>query len=83
MREEIVRAAIQLKTGEVISLPAPMRHHHIIAHMHKMGVCRLGSKQGFLTNMDRFVDRKEAATIARLTGKVRSNIKVLFSEDLW
>ena len=40
-------------------------------------------KQGFITNKDRFVDRKEAAQIAYKCGQISKEQKTLFSEDLW
>lgn len=43
--------------------------------------------QGFLTNRNRFVDRKEAAQIALATGQVKAeelgNYTDLFSEHVW
>jgi hypothetical protein len=39
--------------------------------------------QGFLTNTDRFVDRKEAAQIALDSGQIKEEVKKLFSEDLY
>lgn len=44
-------------------------------------------EQGFLTNTDRFVDRKEAAQIAMKKNQIldlsRFNENHLYSEDLW
>jgi hypothetical protein len=39
--------------------------------------------QGFLTDKNRFVDRKEAAKIALDTGQIKKSLKHLFSEDLY
>lgn len=42
--------------------------------------------QGFLTNKNRFVDRKEAAKIALQTGqidKLTNSSEILYSEDLY
>lgn len=41
------------------------------------------SVQGFLTNKNRFVDRKEAGKIAYDAGQTKKLITYLFSEDLW
>jgi len=40
-------------------------------------------KQGFLTNQNRFVDRKEGAIIAHQAGQIKEKIKTLYSEDLY
>lgn len=40
-------------------------------------------KQGFLTSMGRFVDRKEAAVIAHRSLQTTTQKKQLFSEDLY
>ncbi len=39
--------------------------------------------QGFLTSLDRFVDRKEAGEIAYLAGQIDKITDSLFSEDLY
>lgn len=42
--------------------------------------------QGFITNMDRFVDRHEAYGIARDAGQIQRDLlghETLTSEDLW
>jgi hypothetical protein len=41
------------------------------------------SVQGFLTNWNRFVDRKEGGEIAFKAGQTDNLIGHLFSEDLW
>jgi hypothetical protein len=40
-------------------------------------------EQGFLTNTDRFVSRKEAAKIAFDYGQIKDETKRLYSEDLY
>lgn len=39
--------------------------------------------QGFLTNLNRFVDRKEAAQIAFAAGQIKHEQITLFSEDIY
>jgi len=39
--------------------------------------------QGFLTNLNRFVDRKEAAIIATNAKQINTVTETLFSEDLY
>ena len=39
--------------------------------------------QGFLTNTDRFVDRKEAGKIAFEANQIKQQTERLFSEDLY
>lgn len=40
-------------------------------------------EQGFLTNTNRFVDRKEAAIIAFAASQIDTQIEILYSEDLY
>ena len=40
-------------------------------------------EQGFLTNTNRFVDRKEGGKIAFDAGQIKEETKMLFSEDLY
>lgn len=42
-----------------------------------------GKNQGFLTSRGRFVDRVEAAEIAKAAGQTTSEKGALFSEDLY
>jgi hypothetical protein len=86
--EMIVRAAIRYD-GTVYSLPAPARHHNVIALMIRDGLpnesCAIHN-QGFVTSTDRFVDRYEAFRIARAAGQLwRSPTPpdMLTSEDVW
>lgn len=44
---------------------------------------RIEKEQGFLTNKDRFVDRKEAALIAIQQGQILKIVKELDSSDLF
>ena len=84
--EFIISAAVQHE--EVIfSLPRPNRHYHIVHKMYDMGLPKTAQQhQGFLTTTGRFLDRKEAATLALSNGQI-SKLKFvsdeLFSEDLW
>jgi len=66
------------------------RHHHCLHQMcamtgkaqHEVG----GEVQGFLTNFNRFVDRKEAATIALESNQIEKltfSKKDLYSEDIY
>lgn len=39
--------------------------------------------QGFITSLDRFVDRQEGAAIAFDAGQINENKQTLYSEDLY
>lgn len=75
----------------IYTQPAPARHHHILHSMpssHIDGGTVGEHAQGFITSTGRFVDRKEAMTIAFLSGQVKPEtimrkVPDLFSEDLW
>jgi hypothetical protein len=77
-----------IKTGIVI---AGRRHHNCIMTAHDLSKGILKQKtqvQGFITNTDKFVDRKEAFQIAKkarqfLMPIVEGGTETLISEDLW
>lgn len=95
-RTRIIRACIRHE-GRLWHAPPPLRHHHVMARMreHDLGVEAMHD-QGFLaaevvdgeirTNTARFVDRAEAAAIARAAGQlIREPTPPdnLTSEDVW
>ncbi len=61
------------------------RHHNALMTLFEFAKEPKGEKvkQGFLTNTDRFVTRKEAAQIAYKCGQITKEQNTLFSEDLW
>lgn len=84
--EKIDRAAIR-HNGDVYVVLRPGRHHHIIRDMHARGLSAKATReQGFVTTTGRFVDRREAAAIAKAAGQIKEKTgpdDVLFSEDVW
>jgi hypothetical protein len=95
MSPRIVAAAIRTDDGVVHSVPAPGRHHHVIA---QIGLAKSeggvlvaqqlvsGDRQGFITDSGEFVGRKAALEIARAAGQIKRETAPqhgLFSEDLW
>src|SRR5688572_16305171 len=68
VREFILEVAVKTRTGVVISLPRPARHFHVRDFIiWELGFDRwvfIKSKQGFITNTGRFVDRREAWVLA-------------------
>ena len=102
MREYILCAAIWFYDGKKYSSqPANVttglvlcghRHHCIfpqigglVPERHQLGIYE--KEQGFLTNLNRFVDRREGLRIARAAGQVLVESEVrgdrLHSEDLY
>lgn len=64
------------------------RHHNCFAILSEItasrGIIRKDRViQGFLTNIDRFVDRKEAMKIATVSGIIIKKGSILTSEDLY
>lgn len=62
------------------------RHHNVFATLTALSIDRRNighAVQGFVTNEDRFVDRKEAAIIAHKAGQIAAQINILTSEDLY
>lgn len=84
--ERILSAAVLLY-GVVMSLPAPARHHDILAKIRPLYLSPIGGDmQGFLTTTGRFVSRREAVAIATAAGQIdepKFQPNALFSEDLW
>ena len=83
----IIAAAMKIN-DRVRALPAPARHHHIIA-MWPMPENKHG-EQGFIDDYLGFVDRKKAYKIAKSQGQLEGRVKTgnqndgkLYSEDLW
>ena len=82
---EYVHQPFNIKSGFVI---CGHRHHNcfnimsIISndiHNH----VKFEKEQGFLTNLNRFVDRKEGAEIAYKAGQTKTLLTRLYSEDLY
>ena len=87
--EKQIHGPKNIESGFVI---CGRRHHNCISIFAKMvgfpynenGLKLMNTEiQGFLTNTDRFVDRKEAAQIALDSGQIKEEVKKLFSEDLY
>lgn len=72
-----------IETGYVV---CGRRHHNcfaLLSYLADGGYIKDEKEQGFLTNTDRFVDRKEAVQIALASGQIQEPKHYLFSEDLW
>jgi len=82
----IVCVAIRDNTGHIWTLPRPNRHHSVIALMRLSGYNGSVRDQGFLDSNGSFVNRSEAAKIAKSANQIL-NCKMisstLTSEDLW
>ena len=79
----MIIAAACVIDGEVVSLPAPARHHDIIRRWPKPKHSH--GEQGFIDDKLGFVSRREAAGIALEQGQIEA-LKwpgQLYSEDLW
>lgn len=82
--EKIVAASILFR-GVACTLPPPARHHHVLLAIHALYPDDVigPDEQGFVTSTGRFVDRREAVSIARRAQQTSSDRMHLFSEDLW
>ncbi len=86
----ITHVAIRFR-GVVYSLPAPNRHHHVIAKIvQETGVDCVdghGDDQGFLDANGRYLTRKQALVCAEVYGQIKPGTVIranrLFSEDVW
>lgn len=88
-RTKLTHVAIRFR-GTVYSLPAPNRHHHVIAEILRQ--CPdvdhvYGDEQGFLDESGRFLNRRQALASAEMCGQLRPGVVIraerLFSEDVW
>ena len=96
MNETILCAAIWFEDGErnhhqpknitTGFVVCGRRHHNCIITLDVLGgelKEYIEHIQGFITNTDRFVDRKEAGYIAFNAGQIKKPNDYLFSEDLY
>lgn len=89
--ETITGVALLSAHGELYQLPAPNRHHDVIAMMVRDGEGEhaADAEQGFVTSADRFLDRRAALVLALSSGQIKEEdrpvpgLPELFSEDLW
>lgn len=83
----VVAAAIIGYDGKAYHVPAPGRHHDVIQLMVKLGhPTPIKGLQGFMLSDGRFVRRSKARVIAEERGQLlprHSNLKELYSEDVW
>ena len=86
MNENIKAVALKDSTGKIWTLPPPARHGNLFALLKDNGITHVGIKQGFITNLDRYVDRKEGYIIALAANQIKNTSApgdTLVSEDLW
>lgn len=69
-------------TNDILEIELGYRHHDIWRRF-PGELQRSPNAQGFYTSKGRFVDREEAANIARNSGQLKDNSVILFSEDLY
>lgn len=82
---EYVHQPFNIKSGFVIT---GHRHHNCFNIMSILSNdihnhVKFEKEQGFLTNLNRFVDRKEGAEIAYKAGQTKTLLTRLYSEDLY
>lgn len=89
-REIIVASAIRALNGDVYSVMKPGRHHHCIAMMHEHYASEVyisgnTDDNGFMTNTNRYIDRKEARELVIANGQAKyiMHPEELYSENLW
>lgn len=86
--EKITAVAItDQSTGRIWSLPSPARHGDLVLLLKDYNIVLTGTKMGFLTNLGRFIDRKEGWIVASEANQILSTSSpvggALVSEDLW
>lgn len=75
-----------IKTGFVM---CGHRHHNCFASLaatvskEQFIEFNQNNVQGFLTDTNEFVSRKDGAIIAKLAGQCNDDVEILFSEDLY
>lgn len=84
----MINAVAIIYKGRTYALYKPNRHHDVIALIHRMtGDMNIRGEQGFLNDKLRFLNRMEAALLAKATGQLCKCYFIrggrLYSEDLW
>jgi hypothetical protein len=86
MTLRVVRVAMCID-GQVHAVPRPCRHHHVVWLLYHCGFDKVDSRdQGFVLSDGRYVDRREARTVAEAAGQLLPDARkseLLFSEDVW
>lgn len=91
-QEIIVASAIMDLEGTAWAVMRPGRHFHCIRHMAEHNAAEQSIKgntrnQGFMTNTNRYIGRKEARELAFANGQAKEediqSPNEIFSEDLW
>lgn len=96
MSDELLDESVQIThvaikyDSKTYSLPAPNRHHDVIrmiAFINGEGI-KGPDVQGFMTEHNQFLNRKEAFALASVNGQLKRGPggyqgNQLFSEDLW
>jgi len=80
MEQEKIKAAAIKRSDGIVSTG---KHHAEIILASPLETCKKDSTQGFVTNLNRFVNRKEAAKIAFKAGQIEADGGGLLSEELW
>ena len=89
-RTKLTHVAVRFR-GVTYSLPAPNRHHHVLAKIRQeTGVSFVDTdenEQGFLDESGRFLNRHQALVSAQLFDQIKEGVVIradrLFSEDVW
>lgn len=89
-RTKLTHVAIRFH-GVVYALPAPNRHHHVIAEiLKKTNVSNVDvpeDDQGFLDESGQYLNRGQALVSAQVCGQLKEGTIIrahrLFSEDIW
>ncbi len=84
----ITASAIIARNGDVITLPAPNRHCHVIWYMvdalkHKSPII---GEQGFINDKGEYLNRREAKIEAMRCNQIIKRdyeLDELYSEDVW
>lgn len=96
-KTKINRVAVYIPSQDIVcSLNAPAHHHNVMMYLMGKGLWKYKqfnknnkdknvcyAIQGFLTDEGRFVQRRQAARIARAAKQVDRDNDYLFSEDMW
>jgi len=84
MNKETIKAAAWKRNDGIITIG---KSHAEILLKCPYGTCKEGSISGFVTSINRFIDRHEAAKIAVDSGQISKDIEIrslgLLSENIW
>ena len=82
-KELIIHAAVKAADCDLIIFGKCHADCFAKAHHLDLPLSKKAEDQGFLTNRNKFLNRRNAAILAFKNGQIKKETSILFSEDIW